>query len=102
LERHIREVIHRVGSFDVFRNIVKRAATSESSGKSLGFEKLKTMRVSQHLQSFDKISGEKIVSRSTQSESIYALQNMIRRVRDDIERKILGRDEETNIFKALN
>ena len=102
MERHIREMIHRVGSFDVFRNIVKRAVTSESSGKSFGFEKLKTMRVSQHVKSFDKMSGEKLVSRSTQSESIYVLQNMIRRVRDDIERKILGKDEETNIFKAMN
>ena len=27
---------------------------------------------------------------------------MIRRVRDDVEKKILGKDSETNIFKALN
>jgi len=27
---------------------------------------------------------------------------MIRRVKDDIEKKILGKDEDTNIFKALN
>jgi len=27
---------------------------------------------------------------------------MIRRVKDDIEKKILGKDEDTNIFKALS
>ena len=31
-----------------------------------------------------------------------SVQSMIRRVKDDIEKKILGKDEDTNIFKALN
>jgi hypothetical protein len=48
------------------------------------------------------MSGAQIVARSAQSGSINALQNMMRRVRDDIEKKLLGKDEQTNIFKALN
>jgi hypothetical protein len=60
------------------------------------------MRVSQHVKSFDNISGAHIVARSAQSGSINALQKIMRRVRDDIEKKILGKDEDTNIFKALN
>ena len=31
-----------------------------------------------------------------------SVQSMIRRVKDDIEKKILGKDENTNIFKALS
>jgi hypothetical protein len=27
---------------------------------------------------------------------------MMRRVKDDIEKKMLGKDEDTNIFKAIN
>jgi hypothetical protein len=27
---------------------------------------------------------------------------MMKRVRDNIEKKLLGKDEETNVFKALN
>jgi hypothetical protein len=60
------------------------------------------MRVSQHVKSFDNMSVAHIVARSAQSGSINALQKIMRRVRDDIEKKILGKDEETNIFKALN
>ena len=37
-----------------------------------------------------------------QLDTMIALQNMMRRVRDDVEKKILGKDEETNIFKALS
>jgi hypothetical protein len=33
--KHVKEMIHRVGSFDKFRQIVKRAVTTENSGKSL-------------------------------------------------------------------
>ena len=60
------------------------------------------MGVSKHVKSFDIMSGAQIVARSAQSGSINALQNMMRRVRDDIEKKLLGKDEQTNIFKALN
>jgi hypothetical protein len=31
-----------------------------------------------------------------------SVQSMIRRVKDDIEKKMLGKDENTNIFKALS
>jgi hypothetical protein len=37
-----------------------------------------------------------------QLDTMIALQNMMRRVRDDVEKKILGKDEETNIFKAMS
>ena len=39
--KHVREMIHRVGSFDMFRKIVKKAINTDSSAKSLN--KLKKM-----------------------------------------------------------
>jgi len=34
---HIREMIHRVGNFDRFKKIVRRALASDSSLKGLSF-----------------------------------------------------------------
>jgi hypothetical protein len=31
-----------------------------------------------------------------------ALKSMMKRVKDDIEKKIIGKDEDSNIFMALN
>jgi hypothetical protein len=31
-----------------------------------------------------------------------AVKNMVKRVRDDVEKKILGKDPKNNIFKALD
>ena len=39
--KHVREMIHRVGSFDRFRKIVKKAIATESSSK--GLKNLKSM-----------------------------------------------------------
>ena len=46
--KHVREIIHRMGSYDRFRSIVKKAITSDSSGKSL--KKLKTMHDAQDVR----------------------------------------------------
>jgi hypothetical protein len=45
---HIREMIHRVGSLNRFKNIVNKALAAETSGKDLGFDNLKTMQGGQH------------------------------------------------------
>ena len=37
-----------------------------------------------------------------QPDAIHDLQRMMRRVKDDIEKKMLGKGEETNIFKAIS
>jgi len=43
-----------------------------------------------------------MVGPNTQPDTIHDLQRMMRRVKDDIEKKMLGKDEETNIFKAIS
>jgi hypothetical protein len=39
---------------------------------------------------------------NAQPDTINDLQRMMKRVKDDIEKKMLGKDEETNIFKAIS
>jgi hypothetical protein len=53
--KHVREMIHRVGSFDRFRKIVNKAISTDSSGKSL--KKLKTMHGIQDVRVGDQITA---------------------------------------------
>ena len=99
--KHVREMIHRVGSFDRFRKIVKRAITTDSSGKSL--EKLKTMHGARDIRTGDQTTtASQIVAPIAQPDRMISLQNMVKQMKDDVEKKILGKDPETNIFVALS
>jgi hypothetical protein len=49
--KHVKEMIHRVGSYDKFRKIVYKAVTTESSGNTL--KKLKTMHGAQDVRASD-------------------------------------------------
>ena len=99
--KHVREMIHRVGSFDRFRKIVKKAIATESSGK--GLKNLKSINGSQDNRVGDQMTAaSQMVVPSSQPDSIIALQNMMRRVRDDVEKNMLGKDAETNFFKAVS
>ena len=91
---HVREMIHRVGNLDRFKKIVKMALTAESSLTGLGFGK--AMQGAQHAHATQP------VPQNSQYDTMNAMQSMLRRVKDDIEKKILGKDEHTNIFKALS
>ena len=98
--KHVREMIHRVGSFDRFRKIVKKAITTESSGK--GSKNLKSMNGAQDVRVGDQMTASsQMAATNSQPDSLIALQNMMRRVRDDVEKNMLGKDAETNIFKAM-
>jgi len=99
--KHVREMIHRVGSFERFRKIVKRAITTENSGKSL--EKLKTMPGVRDIRTSDQImTASQIAPPSAQPDTMIALQNMMKKMKDDFEKKMLGKDPETNIYKAIS
>ena len=75
--KHVREMIHRVGSFDRFRKIVKRAITLDSSGKSL--EKLKTMHGTRDIRTGDqKTTASQIVAPIAQPDRMISLQNMVK------------------------
>jgi hypothetical protein len=51
----------------------------------------------------NNLSGaSQMAGSNAQSDTIHDLQRMMRRVKDDIEKKMLGKDEETNIFKAIS
>jgi chorismate mutase len=49
--KHVREMIHRVGSYDKFRKIVYKAVTTESSSNT--FKKLKTMHGAHDIRAGD-------------------------------------------------
>jgi hypothetical protein len=49
--KHVKEMIHRVGSYDKFRKIVYKAVTTESSGNTL--KKLKTIHGAQDVRASD-------------------------------------------------
>jgi hypothetical protein len=75
--KHVREMIHRVGSFDRFRKIVKRAITTDSSGKSL--EKLKTMHGARDIRTGDQTTtASQIVAPIAQPDRMISLQNMVK------------------------
>ena len=100
LVKHIKEIIHVVGSFDRFRRIVKLAI---SDG---GLLKGKAMAVAQNAgnaATANNISGaSQIAAPNAQPDTILDLQRMMKRVKDDIEKKMLGKDEDTNVYKAIN
>ena len=99
--KHVREMIHRVGSFDRFRKIVKKAITSENSGKSL--EKLKTMHSGRDIRTGDQITSvTQMAAPIAQPDTMIALQNMMKKMKDDVEKKMLGKDPETNLYKAIS
>jgi hypothetical protein len=99
--KHVREMIHRVGSFDRFRKIVKRAITTENTGKS--FEKLKTMPGGRDIRTGDQITtASQIAAPSAQPDTMIALQNMMKKIKYDVEKKMFGKDPENNIYKAIS
>ena len=70
--KHVKEMIHRVGSFDKFRQIVKRAVTTENSGKSL--QKLKTMQSARDIRASDQITATtQIAAPIAQADTMIAL-----------------------------
>ena len=61
------------------------------------------MHGAQNLTSSHKLtSATQMAAQNPQPDSMAALKNMMKRMRDDVEKKILGKDSDTNIFKALN
>ena len=94
LVKHIKEIIHVVGSFDRFRRIVK-LAISDGGGKA--------MAAAGNAATANNASGaSQIAAPNAQPDTILDLQRMMRRVKDDIEKKMLGKDEDTNVYKAIN
>ena len=92
LVKHIKEIIHVVGSFDRFRRIVK-LAISDGGGKA--------MAAAGNAATANNAS--QIAAPNAQPpDTILDLQRMMRRVKDDIEKKMLGKDEDTNVYKAIN
>jgi hypothetical protein len=76
-------MIHRVGSFDRFRQIVKRAITTENSSK--GLKKQKAIHVGQDNRTADFITAPTLIlAPRAQPDKISALKKMMKRVRDDV------------------
>ena len=105
--KHIREVIHVVGSYDRFRKIVKMAIDTDASGKYVDLQKAKAMpagaaSVGTAATANNTSGASQVAGSNAQPDTIHDLQRMMRRVKDDIEKKMLGKDEDTNIFKAIN
>jgi hypothetical protein len=70
--KHVKEMIHRVGSYDKFRKIVYKAVTTESSGNAL--KKLKTMHGAEDVRSSDQITAAaQMAAPNPQTDSIVAL-----------------------------
>jgi len=70
--KHVREMIHRVGSFDRFRKIVNKAISTDSSGKNLN--KLKPMHGAQDIRVGNHITAAtQILAPNPQADSIIAL-----------------------------
>ena len=72
--KHIREMIHRVGSFDRFRKIVSKAAVI-SEGSRKGLKKLIAMHGAQDIRVGDRITAATQMpgAPNSQSDSIIAL-----------------------------
>ena len=95
---HISDLIHKVGGFDKFRELVQKSQDNPSLDERYSGDHAASTDASSNLRDTELIPNG-------QSEIIHVLQKKMQKMMQQMMqqmKQILGKDEETNIFKAVN